>query len=43
MTFDDALYVVLGRRLDEPLATTDARLASAAAGLGVATVARAQT
>jgi predicted nucleic acid-binding protein len=35
-TFDDALYVVLARRLDEPLATTDTRLARAAAGLGVA-------
>jgi predicted nucleic acid-binding protein len=29
-TFDDALYVVLARRLGEPLATTDARLARAA-------------
>lgn len=35
-TFDDALYVALARRLDEPLATTDTRLARAAAGLGVA-------
>ncbi len=35
-TFDDALYVTLARRLDEPLATTDSRLARAAAGLGVA-------
>lgn len=36
ITFDDALYVVLAQRLDEPLATTDARLARAAGGLGVA-------
>ena len=36
VTFDDALYVALARRLDEPLATTDARLARAAAGVGVA-------
>ena len=35
-TFDDALYVALARRLDEPLATTDTRLARAAAGIGVA-------
>jgi predicted nucleic acid-binding protein len=35
-TFDDALYVALARRLDEPLATTDMRLARAAAALGVA-------
>jgi predicted nucleic acid-binding protein len=35
-TFDDALYVALARLLDEPLATTDARLARAAAGVGVA-------
>ena len=35
-TFDDALYVALARRLDEPLATTDTRLARAAARLGVA-------
>lgn len=35
-TFDDGLYIALARRLDEPLATTDARLARAAAGLGVA-------
>jgi len=35
-TFDDALYVALARRLDEPLATTDARLARAAASVGVA-------
>jgi predicted nucleic acid-binding protein len=34
-TFDDALYVALAQRLDEPLATTDARLARAAAGIGV--------
>lgn len=37
-TLDDALYVALARRLDEPLATTDARLARAAAGIGVAVV-----
>jgi predicted nucleic acid-binding protein len=35
-TFDDGLYIALARRLDEPLATTDKRLARAAAGLGVA-------
>lgn len=35
-TFDDALYVALARRLNEPLATTDARLARAAVGIGVA-------
>jgi predicted nucleic acid-binding protein len=35
-TFDDALYIALARRLDESLATTDTRLAHAAAGLGVA-------
>jgi predicted nucleic acid-binding protein len=35
-TFDDALYVALARRLDESLATTDMRLARAAAGVGVA-------
>ncbi|MGH8574832.1 MAG: type II toxin-antitoxin system VapC family toxin [Gammaproteobacteria bacterium] len=35
-TFDDALYVALARRLDEPLATTDARLARAAANVGIA-------
>jgi len=35
ITFDDALYVSLARRLSEPLATTDAKLARAAAGLGV--------
>jgi predicted nucleic acid-binding protein len=35
ITFDDALYVVLAQRLDEPLATTDARLARAAAAIGV--------
>lgn len=34
-TFDDGLYVALARRLDEPLATTDARLARAAADMGV--------
>ena len=38
-TFDDALYVALARRLDEPLATTDARLARAASGVGVAVAA----
>jgi predicted nucleic acid-binding protein len=36
ITFDDALYVALARRLDEPLATTDSRLARAATGIGVA-------
>lgn len=38
-TFDDALYVTLARRLNEPLATTDRRLARAAetAGLPVTT------
>lgn len=36
LTFDDALYVALARRLDEPLATTDARLARAAGSIGVA-------
>ncbi|MBV9802572.1 MAG: type II toxin-antitoxin system VapC family toxin [Solirubrobacterales bacterium] len=35
-TFDDGLYVALARRLNEPLATTDTRLARAAASLGVA-------
>jgi predicted nucleic acid-binding protein len=35
-TFDDALYISLARRLDEPLATTDARLARAAANVGIA-------
>lgn len=35
LTLDDGLYVALARRLDEPLATTDARLARAAARLGV--------
>lgn len=35
-TFDDALYIALARRLDEPFATTDVRLARAAAGLGIA-------
>lgn len=34
-TFDDGLYIALARRLDESLATTDARLARAAARLGV--------
>jgi predicted nucleic acid-binding protein len=35
-TFDDGLYVALASRLDEPVATTDPRLARAAASLGVA-------
>jgi predicted nucleic acid-binding protein len=35
LTFDDALYVALARRLGEPLATTDRRLARAADALGV--------
>lgn len=35
-TFDDAIYVSLARRLEEPIATTDARLARAAADAGVA-------
>lgn len=35
LTFDDALYVALARRLNEPLATTDAHLARAAAGFGI--------
>lgn len=35
-TFDDALYVALAGRLDEPLATNDAPLARAAASIGVA-------
>lgn len=35
-TFDDALYVALARRLDEPLATTDVHLARAAPSVGVA-------
>ena len=34
-TFDDGLYIALAQRLDEPLATTDARLARAAIRLGV--------
>lgn len=34
-TFDDGLYIALARRLDEPLATTDMRLAHAAARVGV--------
>jgi predicted nucleic acid-binding protein len=34
-TFDDGLYIALARRLDEPLATTDAKLARAATRLGV--------
>jgi predicted nucleic acid-binding protein len=38
-TFDDALYVALSRRLDEPLATTDSRLARAAAAVGIAVAA----
>jgi predicted nucleic acid-binding protein len=36
LTFDDALSVALARRLGEPLATTDRRLARAAADIGVA-------
>ena len=36
LTFDDALYVGLARRLGEPLATTDVHLARAAESLGVA-------
>jgi predicted nucleic acid-binding protein len=39
VTFDDALYVALARRLNEPLATTDSRLAHAAASFGVSAVA----
>jgi predicted nucleic acid-binding protein len=35
LTFDDALYLALARRLGEPLATTDRRLARAAEALGV--------
>jgi predicted nucleic acid-binding protein len=34
-TFDDGLYIALARLLDEPLATTDRRLARAAASLGI--------
>lgn len=34
-SFDDALYVSLAERLEEPLATTDRRLARAAATAGV--------
>lgn len=37
-TFDDGLYIALARRLDEPVATTDARLARAATRLGVSIV-----
>jgi predicted nucleic acid-binding protein len=37
-TFDDGLYIALAQRLDEPLATTDARLARAATRLGVSVV-----
>jgi predicted nucleic acid-binding protein len=37
-TFDDALYVALARRLSEPLATTDHRLARAAADVGLSVV-----
>ena len=37
-TFDDALYVALARLLGEPLATTDAKLARAAAHLGIVVV-----
>lgn len=39
LTFDDALYVALALRLDEPLATTDARLARAATAVGASLVA----
>jgi predicted nucleic acid-binding protein len=35
LSFDDALYVALAVALDEPLATTDARLAQAASSVGV--------
>ena len=35
LTFDDALYVALAQRLNEPLATTDRRLARAAGTAGV--------
>jgi predicted nucleic acid-binding protein len=35
LTFDDALYVALARRLGEPLATTDRKLARAADAHGV--------
>ena len=38
LTFDDALYVALARRLGEPLATTDRRLAQAGEALGVQAV-----
>ncbi len=38
-TFDDALYVALARRLGEPLATNDRRLARAAGQAGVTVVA----
>jgi predicted nucleic acid-binding protein len=34
-TFDDAVYVALARRLDEPLATADRGLARAAADIGL--------
>ena len=37
-TFDDALYVALARLLGEPLATTDAKLARAAARVGIVVV-----
>jgi predicted nucleic acid-binding protein len=37
-TFDDALYVALAQRLDEPLASTDAHLTRAAEGVGVTVV-----
>jgi predicted nucleic acid-binding protein len=37
-TFDDALYVSLARRLGEPLATTDLRLARAAGDVGLPVV-----
>lgn len=38
-TFDDALYLALAQRLDEPLATNDRKLARAAAALGIDVVA----
>lgn len=34
-TFDDALYLALAQRLDEPLATNDRKLARAAVTVGV--------
>lgn len=38
-TFDDALYLALAQRLDEPLATNDRKLARAAVALDVNVVA----